>query len=147
MTVTTLPEDVLGEIVETSSRDAQATLCQVSRLFNSLGIRYLYRSVILTSPRQVVSCCKTLTANPVIAEAVQTFSFRFPWVYNEPRQAALDFLNPLGETRSDPIGSFCLFIRLYTQLLHRFLTWSPSNSIVWMLNCITSSPMWPSIGL
>ncbi|KIM72193.1 hypothetical protein PILCRDRAFT_16366 [Piloderma croceum F 1598] len=89
--VSMLPEDVLGEIIETSSRDAQGTLCQVSRLFNSLGIRYLYRSVILSSPRQVVSCCKTLTVNPVAAEAVQTFSLRFPRVPIESDRFFLPF--------------------------------------------------------
>ncbi|KAH9476335.1 hypothetical protein JR316_0011910 [Psilocybe cubensis] len=68
-----LPLEVLEVFIDFSSVSTQLSISRVSRLFNSLTLRALYRNISLYSPAVVVACCQTLASNRNAATTVRSF--------------------------------------------------------------------------
>ncbi|KAJ7275657.1 hypothetical protein C8J57DRAFT_1223816 [Mycena rebaudengoi] len=68
-----LPNELLTEIIANAAPADQVALCRVSKLFNRLARRVLYRTLALSSPRAVLTCCHSLVSNPELALLVKSF--------------------------------------------------------------------------
>ncbi|KAJ7244094.1 hypothetical protein C8J57DRAFT_1556092 [Mycena rebaudengoi] len=68
-----LPNELLTEIIANTAPADQVALCRVSKLFNRLARRVLYRTLALASPRAVLACCHSLVSNQELALLVKSF--------------------------------------------------------------------------
>ncbi|KAJ7244108.1 hypothetical protein C8J57DRAFT_1556138 [Mycena rebaudengoi] len=68
-----LPNELLTEVMAKATTADQVALCRVSKLFNRLARRVLYRTLALASPRAVLTCCHRLVSNPELALLVKSF--------------------------------------------------------------------------
>ncbi|KAJ7244087.1 hypothetical protein C8J57DRAFT_1556055 [Mycena rebaudengoi] len=68
-----LPNELLTEIIANAAPADQVALCRVSKLFNRLARRVLYRTLALASPRAVLTCCHSLVSNTELALLVKSF--------------------------------------------------------------------------
>ncbi|KAJ7932838.1 hypothetical protein B0H13DRAFT_1856818 [Mycena leptocephala] len=77
-----LPNDILLDIMEISSKSDQASLCLVSKLFHALCLPILNRTVHLNYCASSIAFCSALIADPTRAEAVRSLTvveFSSPW--------------------------------------------------------------------
>lgn len=70
-----LPIELLDIIMENSPQANQASLGTTSKLLNEVATRHLYRDIKLTSPSQIVRCCKTLVSNASASAATRKLFF------------------------------------------------------------------------
>ncbi|KAJ7224761.1 hypothetical protein C8J57DRAFT_1390732 [Mycena rebaudengoi] len=72
------PVEILSEIVERTSFTDQISLSVASRLLSAIALRFLYRTIRLTSLVHTVRCCTTLAQNSLLALAVRTIRIQTP---------------------------------------------------------------------
>ncbi|KAF9531505.1 hypothetical protein CPB83DRAFT_849145 [Crepidotus variabilis] len=68
-----LPLEILETLVDYAPIETQLSICRVSKLFQSLAVRSIYRNLSLCSPDIAVDCCRTLTSNSSTAAVVRSF--------------------------------------------------------------------------
>ncbi|KAJ7478678.1 hypothetical protein B0H11DRAFT_2028278 [Mycena galericulata] len=73
------PDELITEIVRNAVRADQATLCRVSKLFQSLSLPVLNRTVVLNTFNSKIprAFCSALIANPGRADTIRSFTFVF----------------------------------------------------------------------
>ncbi|KAF9477266.1 hypothetical protein BDN70DRAFT_862077 [Pholiota conissans] len=74
-----LPLEVLEIFIQYSPLSTQLALARVSKLFHSLSLHPLYCNISLSSPRNVVACCRTLLASPSAAKVVRSFMISYTY--------------------------------------------------------------------
>lgn len=77
-----LPNDILLDIMEISSKSDQVSLCLVSKLFHALCLPILNRTVHLNYCASSIAFCSALIVDPTRAEAVRSLTvveFSSPW--------------------------------------------------------------------
>ncbi|KAJ7481897.1 hypothetical protein FB451DRAFT_1556069 [Mycena latifolia] len=74
-TINHFAAEILFEIASNTTSAEQISLSTVSRTFNSIAIKFMYRRIELTSFRRIVRCCTTLAKNSEAALSVRTLSF------------------------------------------------------------------------
>jgi len=80
LSILDLPPEVLERCVDLSSTPTLLSISLVSRIFNALAIRPLYRDISLHTATALISCCRTLAARPNAASAVRSLSLYYPYV-------------------------------------------------------------------
>ncbi|KAJ7458084.1 hypothetical protein FB451DRAFT_584802 [Mycena latifolia] len=68
-----LPVEVLGIILEFATASTLVSLCQTNQRIHAACLRYIYRTVELVSLTSIVKCCQTFIANTSYALEVRTF--------------------------------------------------------------------------
>ncbi|KAJ7143756.1 hypothetical protein C8R44DRAFT_864789 [Mycena epipterygia] len=86
-----LPNELIHKIAGcTESRDL-LTLCQVNRQIHDICLEWIYRSITVAGPAQVVKCCRTLISCAQTADLVRTFK-----ISCYPRRALKSYYATVG---------------------------------------------------
>ncbi|THU98773.1 hypothetical protein K435DRAFT_856321 [Dendrothele bispora CBS 962.96] len=103
-----LPQELWGEIIASCPVPDQLSLSLVNKSLQLLSIRYVYRTVVLESPRSVVTFCRTVTNKKSIA----------PWV----KSLEISYLpRPLSGSNK-PLSSFYRLVAKAFQRLSNLLS-------------------------
>ncbi|KAJ6548169.1 hypothetical protein DFH09DRAFT_1169906 [Mycena vulgaris] len=70
-----LPNEIITEILEATTKTDQASLCRVSRLFRELCVPVLYRTVQLRHLTGALAFCLALIESPSRGQFIRSFSF------------------------------------------------------------------------
>ena len=71
---TWLPIELWEEIIGFCAQSDQVIICRVSKQFNLLATRMVYRKISCQYPEQVIGCCRTLVRNSSAALCVRIFN-------------------------------------------------------------------------
>ncbi|PPQ85896.1 hypothetical protein CVT25_015835 [Psilocybe cyanescens] len=139
-----LPLEVLEVFIDFSSVSTQLSISRVSRLFNSLTLRALYRNISLYSPAVVVACCQTLASNRNAATTVRSFVISYNHYspallasYYSIIKKALQSLNNLHTLKllvNDPYFVTLLSRCNFSRLRHFECYLTPSTPLIEFLN-------------
>ncbi|KAJ7434871.1 hypothetical protein FB451DRAFT_1571807 [Mycena latifolia] len=80
-----LPNEVITQIIQAASKEDQASLCRVSKLFHGLCLPIFNRTVRLGHYGRASTFCAAIIANPTRALAIRSFTVLNIW---EPRLPA-----------------------------------------------------------
>ncbi|KAJ7732590.1 hypothetical protein DFH07DRAFT_780887 [Mycena maculata] len=105
-----LPNEIIGEIIQNTSKADQATLCRVSKVFFGLALPILNRDVRLSESHYIAAgaFCSSLIANAARADAIRSLSV-------VPNLAILEAM----EAPPTPPNDFCDLLLKSMKLMRR----------------------------